>query len=59
MGQTWGPDEPSLNEVISEPIVEMMMRTDGVTVEALWSVIRAAQARLQRRIRPAIGHGAE
>lgn len=59
MGQTWGPDEPSLNEVISEPIVEMMMRTDGVTVEALWSVIRAAQARLQRRIRPTIGHGAE
>lgn len=59
MGQTWGPDEPSLNEVISEPIVEMMMRTDGVTVEALWSVIRAAQARLQRRPRPAIGHGAE
>lgn len=59
MGQTWGPDEPSLNEVISEPIVAMMMRTDGVTAEALWSVIRAAQTRLQGRTRPVIGHGAE
>jgi hypothetical protein len=40
------PGEPSLADLIGDPILSMMMRTDGVTAQALWAAIRTAQCRL-------------
>lgn len=39
-------EEPSLSELVSDPIIALIMRTDGVTPQALWNVIRAARQRL-------------
>jgi hypothetical protein len=49
-GQPWsGPGiEPPLCEVLADPIVQAVMRRDGVTPSALKSVIAGAQHRLRK-----------
>lgn len=46
MIRPWLSGEPTLAEVVSDPIITMMMRTDGVTPQALWTAIRVARRRL-------------
>lgn len=42
--------EPSLDEVLAEPIVRRLMRRDGVTDEALRKLMRQAADRLQPKL---------
>jgi hypothetical protein len=46
----WGTDagEPALVEVLADPVVHLVMRRDGVTLDQLRAVIARAQARLRR-----------
>jgi hypothetical protein len=47
LGEAWQwrtRGEPSLREVLNEPIIRLVMLRDGVTPQALQSVIEQAQA---------------
>jgi hypothetical protein len=49
-----GRSEPSLSEVMADPIVHAVMRRDGVTAEQLETLLRDASARIgERRCHPA------
>jgi hypothetical protein len=50
----WGKPgaEPSLHEVLADPLVHAVMRCDGVSRAALESVIDSAQQRLSALNRP-------
>ena len=37
--------EPSLREIMSDPIVQAVMRRDGLTCQDVWRVIEAARRR--------------
>ena len=52
MRRPWLSEEPPLTEVIGDPVIAMMMRTDGVTLQALWAAIRAARRRLDTQTMP-------
>lgn len=39
---------PSLDEVMSSPLVHLVMRRDGLTPDDVWRVIRTAQHRINR-----------
>ena len=39
--------EPSLTEVMNDPIVHLVMRRDSLTSDEVWSVINAARRRLK------------
>ena len=41
--------EPSVAELLSEPIVRMVMARDGVTVSELRSVVEEARARIEAK----------
>ena len=41
--------EPSIEEILSEPIFQMVMARDGVTVGALRKVVEETRSRLDRR----------
>ncbi len=45
--ESWLHGEPSIQEVMSEPIVHLVMRRDGLTPESVWAVIQAASVKLQ------------
>ena len=45
--KSWLQGEPSLQEVMSDPIVHLVMRRDGLTPEDVWPVILAASEQLQ------------
>ncbi len=45
--ESWLHGEPSIQEVMSDPIVRLIMRRDGLTPESVWAVIRAASVELQ------------
>ena len=38
--------EPKLQDVMSDPIVHLVMRRDGLTSETVWAIIRETSARL-------------
>jgi hypothetical protein len=44
-----GRSEPSLSEVMADPIVHAVMRRDGVTDEQLATLLRDASARIGDR----------
>jgi hypothetical protein len=45
--QALHPDrEPSIAELVDDPVTQMVMRRDGVTREALVQMIEAAQRRI-------------
>jgi hypothetical protein len=56
--QPWGKPgiEPTLSEVLADPLVQALMRRDGVSRTALESVIGHAQRRLRRCDRPCSSH---
>ena len=39
--------EPTLTEVMNDPIVHLVMRRDSLTPDEVWSVINAARRRLK------------
>jgi len=45
--ESWLHGEPSIQEVMSDPIVHLVMRSDGLTPESVWAVIQAAPVKLQ------------
>ncbi len=45
--KSWLQGEPSIREVMSDPIVHLVMRRDGLTPEDVWPVILAASEQLQ------------
>ena len=49
MGQTgsWLRGEPNLRDVMLDPIVQLLMRSDGLTPEMVWPFLRATSARLR------------
>jgi hypothetical protein len=52
-GQPWSRPGIEPPEVLADPIVQAVMRRDGVTPSALKSVIAGAQHRLRKCRRPA------
>jgi hypothetical protein len=42
--------EPQLSEMLADPLVQLVMRRDGVTIPQLAAVIADAQAKLRRRL---------
>jgi len=45
----WLDGEPTVAELLADPIVDLLMRYDGITVEYVSAAIRNAQARLNSR----------
>ena len=45
--ESWLHGEPSIQEVMSDPIVHFVMRRDGLTPEIVWAAIQAASIELQ------------
>lgn len=41
--------EPPLDEVLADPIVQVLLQRDGLTIEDVWSVVRQAQQHLRNR----------
>ncbi len=46
--------EPSLSDVLRDPIIHQVMRRDGVSAEQLTAVIAQAQSGLRRRLCPCL-----
>ena len=46
----WRQGEPSLVEVMSDPLVHLLMQRDGLVVEEVWPVVLEARSRLGRRL---------
>jgi hypothetical protein len=39
-------DEPRLSDVLSDPIIQMMMKTDGISQLVISDMVRSARQRL-------------
>ena len=48
---SWLHGEPSIREVMSDPIIHLVMRRDGLTPEIVWAVIQAASVKLQVKLK--------
>lgn len=44
----WRTGEPSLTDVMTDPLVHLVMQRDGLRSEQVWPVIRQAQSDLKR-----------
>ena len=51
----WRHGEPSLAEVMSDPLIHLLMQRDGLVVEEVWPQILEAQSRLGRRLLRSMG----
>ena len=47
--------EPTLEEVMSDPLVALVMRRDRLTRENVWAAIRVARRRLRNAAEPVEG----
>ncbi len=45
---TEGGEEPSLNEVMSDPIVELVMARDNLKHDDVWKVVEEAREGLEK-----------
>ena len=45
--ESWLHGEPSIQELMSDPIVHLVMCRDGLTPEIVWGVIQVASVELQ------------
>ena len=50
--------EPTLEEVMSDPLVALVMRRDRLTGENVWAAIRIARRRLREAGEPVAGSAA-
>lgn len=48
-GRSWLDGEPTIDEVMADPIVHLMMRSDGVAPEDVWGIVRTVSAYLRER----------
>ena len=46
----WRHGEPSVAEVMSDPLVHLLMQRDGLVVDEVWPQILEVQSRLGRRL---------
>jgi hypothetical protein len=55
--QSWSEAgvEPNLAEALSDPVVALVMRRDGLAPEQVWQAVRESQARLRRTGSPHAG----
>ena len=44
----WDGGEPSIAELLSDPIVELVLRRDGLTRRDVWRAVEAARRRLSQ-----------
>jgi len=47
--EAWFQGEPTLQDVMSDPIVLLLMRQDGLIPETVWAIIRETSARLREQ----------
>jgi hypothetical protein len=47
-------EEPNLVEMLADPVVHLVMRRDGVSLEELLAVIADARAKLWQRLCPCV-----
>ncbi len=47
--ESWLSGEPKLQDVMLDPIVQQLMRSDGFSPETLWPFLKATSARLHSR----------
>lgn len=47
--EAWLQGEPTLQDVMSDPIVLLLMRQDGLTPETVWAIIQETSARLREQ----------
>jgi hypothetical protein len=45
--EAWLDSEPTINDVLSDPIVQSVMRSDGLTYEDVHAAVTMALARLR------------
>ena len=45
--ETWLKGEPSLENLLSDPIVQLVMRRDGLTAKDIWAVTYRARSALR------------
>jgi len=48
----WRSGEPALADVMADPIVHLLMRRDGLTVDEVWPLVTEAGRVLGRRLCP-------
>ncbi len=49
--RAWVEGEPSLEDLLSDPILEFILHRDGLTLRDVWQAVDLARARLDREIR--------
>lgn len=54
----WRHGEPTLAEVMNDPIVHLLMRRDGLAADQVWSVVLEVQSRLGRTLCPGVARAA-
>lgn len=52
--QAWLHGEPTIEEVMADPIVHFVMRSDGIRSEDVWETVRLASNHLREQRRHAI-----
>lgn len=50
-----GGQEPELGDMLADPVIELVMRRDGLTRDDVEAVMREARRRIDRRVRRASG----
>ncbi len=49
--QAWAVGEPALEDLLSDPIVDVVLRRDGLTRRDVWRAVDLARQRLGGEIR--------
>ena len=50
--------EPDLHDLLADPIVQLVLRRDGLVVSDVWVAVSEARSRLRRLRRTEIGNAA-
>jgi len=48
--QDWMAGEPALEDLLSDPILDVVLRRDGLTRRDVWQAVELARERLGQRI---------
>lgn len=52
--QAWLEGEPTIDDVMADPIVHVLMRSDGVGPEDVWETVRIVSNHLREQRRHAV-----
>lgn len=47
--RAWLHNEPTVDELMADPIVHLLMRSDGIQPEDVWQTIRTVSAHLREQ----------